>query len=133
MANQLTGTNIDVTGDDGAHLVLGQTGIRLGMHILTVVLGTERREDEISIGHDLTQTGDIAHRGSIAAHPNDLWRWGSTGPALNLGSGRVRKVNLVNRFGDEDRSFVVSFGVLRRKDLMVGEGEREDIIKLKVQ
>lgn len=46
---KLTGSHIHVTGDDRSDGVLGQTGVRLGMNVLTIVLGTERREHEISV------------------------------------------------------------------------------------
>lgn len=47
---QLTRSHVHVTGDDGAELIAGKTGIDLGMHFLAIVLSTEGGENQFAIG-----------------------------------------------------------------------------------
>lgn len=79
------------------------------MHLLTIVLGAEWREIEISVGQHLTQTGHIANGRSVTAHPDDFRSRVTTGTALNFGAGRVGKVDAIDGFLLEDGSFGVSF------------------------
>lgn len=45
----LTGSYVDVTGMNGADRVACKTSVNLSVNLLTVILGAERREEEVSI------------------------------------------------------------------------------------
>lgn len=83
---QLTRSHVHVTGDDGAELIAGKTGIDLGMHLLAIVLSTEWGEYQFAIGGDLTQTGYVSYGGAIAADPDNFGHRITACLAFNFGA-----------------------------------------------
>lgn len=106
----LTGSHVHITRDDRSKLIFGQTRVHLGVHLLPIVLGAERREVEISVGQHLTQAGHIADGRAVAAHPDDFGRRIATGTALHFGAGRIGKVDAIYGLLLEDGSFGVGVG-----------------------
>lgn len=73
------------------------------MHVLAVVLGAERRKDEVSVRQDLAQAGYLADGRPIAADPDHFGRGVSGGATLDDGARRVGEVDPVGGFLQEDR------------------------------
>jgi len=106
-----------IPGDDRSELVAGQTGVDLGMNLLAVILGAERWEDQLAVGGDLTQSGNIAHSSAVASDPDNLGHGVATGLALDLGACGVGEVNAVGGFLEEDWSFLVGIWGIGSKTL----------------
>lgn len=96
-----------VARNDRSELVLGQARVHLGVHLLPVVLGAERRKVQVAVGQHLPQAGHIADGRAVAAHPDDLRRRVAAGAALHLGAGGVAEVDAIDGLLEEDRSLGV--------------------------
>lgn len=104
---KLTGSHVHITRNDRSELVLGEARVHLGVHLLPVVLGAERRKVEVAVGQHLPEAGHIADGRAVAAHPDDLRRRVAAGAALHLGAGGVAEVDAVDWFLEEDGAFGV--------------------------
>lgn len=85
--SKLTSSYVDVPRNDRSELVLGHARVDLGVHVLAVVFGAERRKHQISIGENLAQSGHFADGRSIAADPDHFRRGISGGTAFDDGAG----------------------------------------------
>lgn len=109
----LTGSDVHISRNNRSELVLGQACVHLGVHLLPIVLGAERRKVEVAVGQHLAQTGHIADGGAVAAHPDDFRCGIAAGTTLHLGAGRVAEVDAIDGLLEEHRTLGVD-GVGRR-------------------